>query len=391
MAGAGAITPAELARTGCAERYLREWLSAQAAAGYVVHEGDERFSLPAEHAIPLTDETSPACVIGGFQLGLATVGSTTRLTEAFRSGTGVGWGEHDAELFEGCERFFGPSYRSFLTQTWIPAMDGVAARLRQGARIADLGCGQGASTLLLAAAYPNCAVVDIDPHPGSLDAARTQAAEQGVGDRVSFELGTAQDFEGRYDLVCLFDALHDMGDPAGACRRVASALVPGGSMLVVEPNAGDRLADNLNPVGAAYYAFSTMLCTPNSLSQDVGAALGAQAGEARLREVICSGGFANVRRIAETPFNIVGGNGLIGGGRWRLITLDAGKPAEAPVPAEDTEQCACRGGRARPRNIAGHEWPGRRPRPPRRPRPGSRRRAPRSTRWQRPSSTWTTR
>ena len=306
MVGAGALTPAELAaRTGCAERYLREWLSAQAAAGYVVHEGGERFSLPTEHAIPLTDETSPACVIGGFQLGLATVGSTARLTEAFRSGAGVGWGEHDAELFEGCERFFGPSYRSFLTQTWIPAMDGVEARLREGARIADLGCGQGASTLLLAAAYPNCTVVGIDPHPGSLDAARKQAAGQGVGDRVSFELGTAQDLQGRYDLVCLFDALHDMGDPAGGCRRVASALAPGGSMLVVEPNAGDQLADNLNPVGAAYYAFSTMLCTPNSLSQDVGTALGAQAGEARLREVICSGGFANVRRIAETPFNIV--------------------------------------------------------------------------------------
>ncbi|MBA3250801.1 MAG: methyltransferase domain-containing protein [Geodermatophilaceae bacterium] len=306
MAGQGAVTSSELARrTGCHERYLREWLSAQAATGYLVYEGGDRFSLPAEHAIPLTDEGSPACVIGGFQLALATMHSTERLTEAFRTGAGVGWSEHHHELFEGCERFFGPSYRSFLTQTWVPALDGVEAKLRHGARIADVGCGQGASTLLLAAAYPNSTVVGVDPHAGSLDAARKAAADQGLGDRVSFETGTAQDFGGRYDLVCFFDALHDMGDPAGACRHALAALQPGGTLMVVEPNAGDQVADNLNPVGAAYYSFSTMLCTPNSLSQDVGTALGAQAGEARLREVISGAGFSSVRRVSETPFNIV--------------------------------------------------------------------------------------
>jgi len=306
MAGQGPISSTELAqRTGCNERYLREWLSAQAATGYLLYEGEDRFSLPDEHAIPLTDESSPACVIGGFQLALATMHSTERLTEAFRTGAGVGWGEHHHELFEGCERFFGPSYRSFLIQSWIPALDGVEAKLHQGARVADIGCGHGASTLLLAEAYPESTVVGIDPHAGSLDAARKRAADQGLGDRVSFEIGTAQDFGGRYDLVCIFDALHDMGDPAGACRHILSTLAPGGTFMVVEPNAGDRVADNLNPVGAAYYSFSTMLCTPNSLSQDVGAALGAQAGEARLRELITSAGFDSVRRVSETPFNIV--------------------------------------------------------------------------------------
>ena len=306
MAGQGSMTSADLAaRTGCAERYLREWLSAQAAAGYVLYDGGDRFSLPDEHAIPLTDETSPACVIGGFQLALATVHSAERLTEAFRTGHGVGWGEHHHELFEGCERFFGPSYTAFLTSTWIPALDGVEAKLQAGARIADVGCGQGASTLLLAAAYPNSTVVGIDPHEGSLDAARKRAADQGLADKVSFERGTAQDFGGRYDLVCFFDALHDMGDPAGACAHVLSVLEPSGTLMIVEPNAADQLADNLNPVGAAYYAFSTMLCTSNSLAQDVGTALGAQAGEARLREVITGAGFSSVRRAAETAFNIV--------------------------------------------------------------------------------------
>ena len=310
MAGQGPMSSAELAsKTGHAERYLREWLSAQAAAGYLAYggrdDGTDRFSLPDEHAIPLTDESSPACVIGGFQLALATVQSTEQLTEAFRTGQGFGWGEHHPELFEGCERFFGPSYTSFLTSTWIPAMDGVAAKLEAGARIADVGCGHGASTRLLAAAYPNSTVVGMDPHTGSLEAARKEAAEAGLGTNLSFEQGTAQHFTGTYDLVCFFDALHDMGDPAGACRNVVNQLAPGGALLIVEPNAGDRVEDNLNPVGAAYYAFSTLLCTPNSLSQEVGTALGAQAGEARLREVITGAGFSSLRRVAETPFNIV--------------------------------------------------------------------------------------
>lgn len=306
MAGHGPVTAADLAsQTGLAERYLQEWLSAQAANGYVHYDGDGRFSLPEEHAIALTDEASPACVIGGFQMGVASVHATEKLTEAFRTGQGVGWGEHNHELFEGCERFFGPSYTSFLTSTWIPAMDGVAAKIEAGARIADVGCGQGASTRLLAAAYPNSTVVGIDPHTSSLEAARKEAADAGLGTNLSFELGTAQDFEGQYDLVCFFDALHDMGDPVGACRHVLDQLSPDGALLIVEPNAGDRVEDNLNPVGAAYYGFSTLLCTPNSLSQDVGAALGAQAGEARLREVVIGAGFGSLRRVAETPFNII--------------------------------------------------------------------------------------
>lgn len=306
MAGQGPLTAAELAaRTGCAERYLQEWLSAQAANGYVVYDGEGRFELPDEHAVALTDESSPACVIGGFQMGVASVQSTGSLTEAFRTGAGFGWGEHNSELFEGCERFFGPSYANFLTSTWIPAMDGMAAKLQSGARIADVGCGQGASTRLLAAAYPNSTIVGIDPHSGSLEAARKEAADAGLGTNLSFETGTAQEFQGQYDLVCFFDTLHDMGDPAGACRHVLDQLAPDGALLIVEPNAGDRIEDNLNPVGAAYYAFSTLLCTPNSLSQEVGTALGAQAGEARLREVVTGAGFGSLRRIADTPFNIV--------------------------------------------------------------------------------------
>ncbi len=306
MAGQGPLTATDLAgRTGCAERYLQEWLSAQAANGYVHYEGAGRFSLPDEHAVPLTDESSPACVIGGFQMGVASVQATERLTEAFGTGEGVAWGEHNHELFQGCERFFGPSYTNFLTSTWIPAMDGVAAKLEAGGRIADVGCGQGVSTRLLAAAYPNSTVVGIDPHTGSLEAARKEAADAGLGANLSFEQGTAQDFVGEYDLVCFFDALHDMGDPAGACRNVVNQLAPGGSLLIVEPSAGDRVEDNLNPVGAAYYAFSTLLCTPNSLAQDVGTALGAQAGEKRLREVVVGSGFGSLRRVAETPFNIV--------------------------------------------------------------------------------------
>lgn len=204
MAGQGPVSAADLAaRTGCAERYLQEWLSAQAANGYRQYDGERHFSLPEEHAVALTDEASPACVIGGFQMGVASVHATERLTQAFRTGQGVAWGEHNQELFEGCERFFGPSYASFLTSSWIPAMDGTAAQLEAGARIADVGCGQGASSRLLAAAYPNSTVVGIDPHIGSLEAARKQAADAGLGANLSFEAGTAQDFDGQYDLVVL--------------------------------------------------------------------------------------------------------------------------------------------------------------------------------------------
>jgi SAM-dependent methyltransferase len=306
MAGAGPITATELAdRTGTAERYVREWLSAQAATGYVAYEGDGRFRLPAEHAVVLTDETSPACVIGAFETALASVHSTDRITEAFRTGDGVGWGEHHHDLYEGCERFFRPGYLANLTTTWIPALSGAATKLEAGARVADVGCGRGASTAIMAEAYPASTFVGFDAHEPSIAAAREHVADAGLAGRTAFEVATAQDFTGTYDLICFFDCLHDMGDPVGACENARKALEPGGVLMLVEPMAGDSVEDNLNPVGAAYYGFSTLLCTPNSLSQDVGAALGAQAGEARLRDIATAAGFSGVRRVAETPFNLV--------------------------------------------------------------------------------------
>src|SRR4051812_9584611 len=306
MAGAGSLTPGELAaRTGTAERYVREWLSAQAARGYVSYDGDGRFSLPDEHAVPLTDETSPACVIGAFEIAVGSVYATDTIAERFRTGSGFAWGAHDEHVLGGCERFFRPGYLNNLASAWIPALDGVEAKLAAGARVADVGCGHGASTLLLAESYPASTVVGFDAHAGSIDAARKRAADAGLADRVDFEVASATTFEGTYDLVCFFDCLHDMGDPAGACAHVLDHLAPGGTLMIIEPFAADDLAGNLTPVGAAYYGFSTLLCTPSSLSQDVGAALGAQAGEARLREIVTGAGFGSLRRVAETPFNIV--------------------------------------------------------------------------------------
>ncbi|WP_250005341.1 trans-aconitate 2-methyltransferase [Actinoplanes sp. M2I2] len=306
MAGAGPLTPAELAgRTETTERYVREWLSAQAAAGYVDYVGDDRFELPAEHAIALTDESSPACVIGGFELVLAAARSTDRLVTAFRTGEGVGWHEHHPDLFEGCERFFRPGYHAHLVGEWIPAMDGVEHRLRTGGRVADVGCGHGASTILLASAYPSSTFVGSDYHDASIASAQQRAAAAGVGNRTRFEAGRAGELDGEYDLICLFDCLHDMGDPVGVLRHLRDRLDPDGSILLVEPYAGDTVPENLNPVGAVYYGASTLLCTPNSLSQEVGAALGAQAGEARLREVAAEAGLTRFRRVAETPFNLV--------------------------------------------------------------------------------------
>jgi SAM-dependent methyltransferase len=307
MTDGGPLTAGELAaRTGTAERYVQEWLSAQAAAGYVVYEGEGRFRLPAEHGIALTDETSPACVVGAFELALASVAATDRITEAFRTGEGMGWGEHHGDVHEGCERFFRPGYNANLVTTWLPALDGVIDRLaRGGATVADIGCGHGASTLTMAAAFPDSTFVGFDVHPASVDAARQRARDAGLADRVRFEVAAGKDVTGRYDLVCFFDCLHDMGDPAGALAHARSVLADDGTVLLVEPMAGDAVGDNLNPVGAAYYGFSTLLCTPNSLSQEVGTALGAQAGEARLRRVATEAGFGRVRRVAETPFNMV--------------------------------------------------------------------------------------
>lgn len=308
LAQAGSpLTSTELAeRAGCAERYVREWLNGQSAAGYVTYAGDGRYTLSEEQATVLTDETSPACVIGGFQVMLAATRAVDQLTDAFRTGDGLAWHEQHHDLFHGTERFFRPGYIANLTTSWIPALDGVEARLREGGKVADVGCGHGASTIILAQAYPNSTFVGFDYHEPSIQAARKAAAEAGVADRVSFDVASAKEYPGTgYDLVAFFDCLHDMGDPAGAAEHVRQSLASDGTWLIVEPYANDDVADNLTPVGRVFYSVSTLVCTPASLSQEVGAALGAQAGEARLREAVTAGGFTRFRRAAETPFNLV--------------------------------------------------------------------------------------
>jgi SAM-dependent methyltransferase len=307
LAGAGALTPGELAsRTGTSERYLREWLNAQAAGGYVEYHAEGRYSLPAEQAVALTDEDSPAYLPGLFEIALGAVLDSPRITDAVRSGTGVGWHEHNQHVHDGCERFFRPGYNANLIASWLPALDGVVERLERGVPVADVGCGHGASTILMAVAFPRSTFVGSDYHAGSIQTARRRAEQAGVGDRVRFEATPARAYTGDgYDLVTMFDCLHDMGDPVGAARHVLGTLAPDGTWMIVEPAAGDRVDDNLNPVGRAYYGFSTLLCTPASLSQDVGLALGAQAGEARIRDVVEAGGFTRFRRVAETPFNVV--------------------------------------------------------------------------------------
>lgn len=306
MSGTGPVTSDELARaTGTSERYIREWLSAQAAAGYLRLTGDGRYELPAEHAVPLTDETSPACVIGAFEVAIGAAQATDRIAEAFVTGDGIGWGEHDPHVHTGCERFFRPGYVNFLTTNWIPALDGVDARLGQGIQVADVGCGHGASTVHMALAYPSSQFTGFDPHDRSIQTARKRAADAGVAERVGFECAGAGELTGSYDLITFFDCLHDLGDPAGALRSARAHLNDGGTVLLVEPMAGDQVADNLNPVGAAYYALSTLLCTPNAISQERELVLGAQAGEARLRQVAEQAGLAQFRRVAETPFNLI--------------------------------------------------------------------------------------
>src|SRR4051794_12091904 len=308
MADSEPVTPAELAeRTGCRERYVREWLCQQAASGYVSYDPGERtFRLPPEQALALADEESPVFIPGASQLLAAMIKDEPHIAERFRSGDGFGWHEHDHDLFEGTERFFRPGYLANLVESWLPSLTGVVDKLDAGARVADIGCGHGASTVLMALAYPASTFVGSDYHDGSVQAARRAVERAGVADRVTFEVASAKGFGGGpYDLVCVFDALHDMGDPVGAARHVRSQLAGDGTWMVVEPFAGDALEDNLNPVGRVFYAGSTMLCTPASLSQEVGLALGAQAGEKRLAEVLNQGGFSRVRRAAETPFNLV--------------------------------------------------------------------------------------
>jgi SAM-dependent methyltransferase len=308
MAESGPITSAELAeKTGTAERYVREWLNAQAAGGFVEYTPEtQRYLLPPEQAMALANEESPAFVCGAFELATASLKSESQIESAFRSGAGFGWHQHDLGVSTGCERFFRPGYNANLVSSWLPALEGVEAKLGVGAKVADVGCGLGASTRLMAQAYPRSRFTGFDYHPESIGLARQKAKDAGLQDRATFEVAKAAAFPGSgYDLIAMFDCLHDMGDPVGAARHVRQALAADGTWLIVEPIAGDRVEQNLNPVGRAYYAFSTFLCTPNSLSQDVGLALGAQAGEARIKDVATAGGFTRFRRVAETPFNAV--------------------------------------------------------------------------------------
>jgi SAM-dependent methyltransferase len=308
MSGAGPMTSAELAKkTGTAERYVREWLASQAAGGFVTYDAASgKYTLPPEQALALADETSPVFLPGFFEVVAACVKDEPKITDAFRSGKGVGWHEHDHGLFAGTERFFRPNYRAHLISEWIPALEGTEAKLKAGAKVADVGCGLGTSTILMAQAYPKSTFVGFDYHDGSIKMAREAAAKAGVEDRVKFEVARAKDYPGKgFDFVAFFDCLHDMGDPEGAAKYVKESMAPDGTWMIVEPFAHDKLEDNLNPIGRVYYAASTMLCTPASLSQEVGLALGAQAGEGRLSKILKAAGFSRVRRAAETPFNIV--------------------------------------------------------------------------------------
>ena len=307
LAAHGPLTSRELANhTDTIERCVREWLAGQAAAGYLTYDAASgRYALPPEHAIALTDDNSPACVMGGFIGMTAATRATPKVIDAFRSGTGVGWHEHDPGLFEGTERFFRPGYNANLVSSWIPALDGVHEKLTRGAEVADVGCGWGASTIIMAKAFPRSRFTGFDYHRPSVERAHDRAAAAGVTDRVGFEVASAKDFPGRFDLVAFFDSLHDMGDPVGAAAHVKSRLAPGGTWLLVEPRAEDRTEDNLHALGRVFYSVSTLVCLQASLSQEVGLGLGAQAGEARLRDVVTQGGFTHFRRAAETPFNLV--------------------------------------------------------------------------------------
>jgi SAM-dependent methyltransferase len=301
------MTSMELAsRTGTDERYVREWLASQAAGGYVTYdESVNKFSLTEEQAFTLADEDSPAYLPGAFELALGSLAAVPRITDSFRSGAGMGWHEHDEGVFHGCEKFFRPGYAANLVSSWIPALSGVQEKLEKGARVADVGCGQGASTILMAKAFPNSEFSGFDSHEQSVEAARDSAKRQAV-ENVTFQVAAAKDFPGNsYGFIAVFDCLHDMGDPIGAAAHVLESLQSDGTWMIVEPFANDSLKDNLNPVGRVYYSFSTLLCTPCSRSQEVGLCLGAQAGEARIREVVKAAGFSRFRRAAETPFNLV--------------------------------------------------------------------------------------
>ena len=302
------VTAAELAdRTGTDERYVREWLNANAASGYVEYDKDaDSYYTTEEQSFVMTNEENPAYLPGAFVLATSALRAIPQLTERFKTGGGFGWHEHHDDLFRGCELFFRPGYIANLVSAWIPALEGVEEKLNVGARVADVGCGLGASTILMAKAFPNSEFFGFDYHDKSIEAARRKAEEAGVADRVKFEVAASKEFPGSgYDFVTFFDCLHDMGDPAGAASHVRKALSDDGTWMIVEPFANDSFADNHNPVGRVYYSASTLICTPASRSQEVGACLGAQAGEAKLRDVVSQGGFSRFRRATETPFNLV--------------------------------------------------------------------------------------
>ncbi|MGA2715718.1 MAG: class I SAM-dependent methyltransferase [Bryobacteraceae bacterium] len=308
MADSKPVTPAELAtRTGTHERYIREWLNANAASGYVTYDpATQTYTLPPEQAFALAVENSPAYLPGAFQIISSVFHDAGKIEEAFRTGKGVGWDEHHHDLYHGTERFFRPNYIANLTSSWIPALTGVEEKLKAGAKVADIGCGLGASTILMAKAYPKSRFFGFDYHRGSIDLARAAAASEGVADRITFEVAPAKAYPGTdYDFVAFFDCLHDMGDPAGAAGHVRSTLKPDGTWMIVEPFAEDATEANHNPVGRVFFSASTLICVPASLAQEVGAALGAQAGEKRLREVVSAGGFSHFRRATQTPFNLV--------------------------------------------------------------------------------------
>jgi SAM-dependent methyltransferase len=308
MADSAPVTPAELAkRTGTHERYVREWLNANAASGYVMYDAAAgTYTLPPEQAFALAVENSPAYLPGAFQIISACFHDAGKIEDAFRTGRGVGWHEHHHDLYHGTERFFRPNYAANLISSWIPALSGVEEKLKAGAKVADVGCGLGSSTILMAKAYPNSTFYGFDYHEGSIEMARAAAAREGVADRIQFEAASAKSYPGNdYDFIAFFDCLHDMGDPAGVAGYVRKTIKDEGSWMIVEPFAEDATEANHNPVGRVYYSASTVLCVPASLSQEVGAALGAQAGEKRIRDMVTAGGFTQFRRATQTPFNLV--------------------------------------------------------------------------------------
>lgn len=307
LARSGAVTCGELAKlTSLDERYLREWLSAQAASGYIDYDpATEHFSMNPDQIAVFADPDHPAAMSGGFYSVSAVYHDEPLVSEAFRTGAGIPWGDHHSCLFCGTERFYRPGYAANLVNSWLPSLEGVIGKLQAGALVADIGCGHGASTIIMAKAFPKSRFIGFDLHENSIITARAHAAEHGLGN-VSFEIATAKNFPGgNYDLVTIFDALHDMGDPVGAASHIRKSLKPDGTWMIVEPMAGDTLAENLHPLGRIYYSLSAMVCTPASRSQEVGLALGAQAGEKKLREVVTEGGFTRFRRTAETPVNLI--------------------------------------------------------------------------------------